>query len=345
MSDPHPSYLRQLHDDGMTWSEVARETGLTKEAVRGRVKRHKKALGEGRNIPKLDISGIEELNLDEAMEIADRLGEIMDVIDPIITDKDLYFPPKPIAIMFSSCAHIGGRYTWHREVRDIFNTILETDGLYLGLLGDEPEGFLPGFRDARAVTDQVLPIKAQIAILGAYLKLWSEKGKCLFGCHSQHGGGWFEKLVGLNPIKDEFRETKTPYFEGRGIVKLWLGEERFVIPVAHSFKGTSIYNPNHAQRRATLFDYPSADLCVQGDRHRYAVQQMSDRVDEFLAGLRPSPKVWHVQVGTAKIGSDPYTIRGWQHGFFEWPTFVFYPEEHRIKQCFELRDLKWMLKQ
>ena len=181
-------------------------------------------------------------------------------------------------------------------------------------------------------------------MLAAYLKRWSDAGKVLFGCSSQHGGEWFEAAVGMNPIKEEFHNTQTPYFDGKGILKLWIGQELYVGAVAHSFKGSSIYNPNHPQRRATLFDYPSADLAVMGDKHKYAVQHMSDRVDEYRAGLRPSPLVWHIQVGTAKIGSDPYTIRGWQHGYFEWPVMVFYPDRHLIKQCFEIDDLKWMLK-
>jgi len=267
----------------------------------------------------------------------------MDVIDPIVTSVELHFPPEPMAIMFTSCAHLGGRYTFHEGVRERFDAMMKTDRLYLASLGDEIEGFLAGFRDASAVTNQVLPLKVQQKILSLYLKRWSDAGKCLFGCSSQHGGQWYEREVGLNPIKNEFQNVETPYFDGRGIVKMWVGEERYVLTVAHNFKGSSIYNKNHPQRRATLFDYPSADVAAMGDKHCYSVQHMADRVDEYLEGLRATPYVWHVQVGTGKTGSDPYTIRGWQHGFLEWPVLVFYPDRHLIKQCYELSDLEWML--
>jgi hypothetical protein len=336
----------------LTYAEIGRRYSLTPEAVRGRIRRYRKQHGlpsPSEDAPhELDdlaneLSG--EFSLEEALDIADRLGEMMDLIDPVVTSISVKFKEGPIAIMFSSCAHIGGRYTWHKGVRDTFDILESTDRLYLALLGDEIEGFLSGFRSAEAVQGQVLPIKIQRKILAQYLQRWSQGGKILFGCHSQHGGQWFEDRVGLNPIKEDFLKTETPFFDGRGIVKMQVGDEHYVLVATHSFKGSSIYNPNHSQRRASLFDYPSADVIVQGDKHKYAVQSMSDRVDEYLADLRPSPKVWHVQAGTAKIGSDKYTIRGWQHGWFEWPVLLFYPDRHLIKQVFELEDLEYFLKE
>jgi len=286
----------------------------------------------------------DEFDLNEALDIADRLQGLMDIIDPVITSLEIKFPPKPIAIMFSSCAHIGGRYTWHNQIRKVFDKMENIDGLYLALLGDELEGFLPGFRDAQAVADQVLPIKVQRAILATYLRRWSEAGKILFGCHSQHGGQWFAQAVGMNPIKEEFQANQTAFFEGRGLIKMWVGDEQYVLAVSHGFKGSSIYNPNHPQRRASLFDYPSADVIAQGDKHRYACQNMSDRVEEYHAGLRPTPIVWHVQAGTGKTGADKYTISKWQRGWFEWPVLIFSPNRHIIKQALELDDLEYFLK-
>lgn len=327
-----------------TWQEVGATYGMTGEAARSRVKRWR---DKGGKIVE-DLSDlIEELpdtfDVEEALEIADKLQAILNKIDPVITSIELQMPAEPLAIMFTSCSHVGGRYTFHKGLREIFDEVLKTEKLYLGLLGDEIEGFLAGFPDATAVTDQVLPLKVQMKIQSWYLKQWSDAGKCLFGCHSQHGGKWFEQKVGLNPIKGEYIRTKTPFFDGQGLVKLKVGDEQYIIIVGHSFKGSSIYNLNHPQRRVTLFDYPSADVAVMGDKHSYSVQHSADRVNEFYEGLRPSPYVWHVQVGTAKIGPDPYTIRGWQRGWFEWPVLVFYPDKHCIKQAYELGDLEYLL--
>jgi len=337
--------LEQLHESGLEWAEIAARTGLSSaNAACNRVYRHRKKNAQLKTPDFPQIVLPEDFDLSEALDVADRLQGLMDSVDPIVTSAELFFPDKPIAIMWTSCAHLGGRYTWHKGVREIFDKILEIPNLYVALLGDEIEGFLPGFRDASAVADQVLPVKIQRKMLAAYLKRWSDAGKVLFGCSSQHGGEWFESAVGLNPIKEEFHAARTPYFDGKGIAKLWVGQELYIAVVAHSFKGSSIYNPNHPQRRATLFDYPSADIAAMGDKHRYSVQHMSDRVDEYLAGLRSSPLVWHVQVGTAKTGPDPYTIRGWQHGYFSWPTLILYPDRHVVKQCFEIDDLEWLLK-
>ena len=336
-----PYQLKDMFDSGKTWREVGEEFGISGAAARGRYCRWRdKQKGATNSVP-MDLPDV--FDLDEALDIADRVQHMLNVIDPIITSIELQFPPEPIAIMWTSCAHLGGRYTWHSGVREMFDKILDIDNLYIVLLGDEIEAFLPGFRDASAVAGQVLPVKVQIRMLATYLKRWSEVGKCLFGCYSEHGGKWFEQEVGLNPIKREFQDTKTPFFDGKGIVKVNIGDEQYILVAAHTLKGSSIYNPNHPQRRASLFDYPSADIVVQGGKHRYATQNMSDRVDEYHAGLRKSPKVWHLQVGTAKIGPDPYTIRGWQKGYFEWPVTVLYPDRHVIKQVFELKDLEYFL--
>lgn len=344
MDSIDPGYLGELFESGLTWDEVGVQVGLTGNAAKCRFYRWKNKRGKEKPPDLISVDLLDEFDLDEALDIADRVQRLLDLVDPVITCVDLQFPPKPMAIMWTSCAHLGGRYTWHAGVREMFDKILKVDRLYVVLLGDEIEGFLPGFRDASAVADQVLPLKVQIKMLATYLRRWSEAGKCLFGCHSQHGGLWFEEEVGLNPIKMEFQAAKTPFFDGKGIAKVKVGDEQYILVAAHSLKGSSIYNPNHPQRRASLFDYPSADIVAQGDKHKYASQNMSDRVDEYHAGLRPSPKVWHLQVGTAKIGPDPYTIRGWQRGYFEWPVTVLYPDRHIIKQVFELDDLEYFLK-
>jgi len=346
--NPSSAQLASWHDGGLSYEALVDKTGLSWDTIRGRIRRYRRkqqAQGQKKTQPleiKFDLP--EEFDLEEALDIADRLQVMMDVIDPVITSIEVQFPAHPVAIMFSSCAHLGGRYTWYKGLRETFDWLEAIKQLYIGLLGDEIEGFLPGFRNAEAVTAQVLPIKIQRAVLAAYLKQWSGAGTILFGCHSQHGGDWYEKAVGLNPIKDDFLKNECPFFDGKGLVKMRVGEQKYVLAVAHSFKGSSIYNPNHSQRRASLFDYPSADVVIQGDKHRYATQHMSDRVEEYHAGLRPSPLIWHVQVGTAKTGADKYTIRGWQRGWFEWPILVFYPDRHVIKQAFEIKDLQHLLK-
>ena len=348
--EPSSAKLASLHDGGLSYAAIASETGLSWDAVRDRIRRHRRKeqhSGKGRKPDdgaEIAFDLPDEFDLEEALDIADRLQAMMDMIDPIITSVEVRFPPKPVAVMFSSCAHIGGRYTWYKALRETFDRLEATERLYVGLLGDEVEGFLPGFRDAEAVTNQVLPLKVQRAVLASYLKRWAGAGKVLFGCHSQHGGQWYEQAVGLNPIKEEFQKARTPFFDGRGLVKMQVGDQAYILAVAHSFKGSSIYNPNHPQRRASLFDYPSADVVAQGDKHRYAAQNMSDRVEEYHAGLRPSPLIWHVQAGTAKTGADKYTIRGWQRGWLEWPVLVFYPDRHVVKQAFELKDLDYLLK-
>lgn len=98
-----------------------------------------------------------------------------------------------------------------------------------------------------------------------------------------------------------------------------------------------------AQGQALRWDLPSADVIVQGDKHVYGAAEVTAFKFEYDAGLRPSPFVWLVQVGTAKAGPDKYSIRRWSQGVFEWPIAVFWPDEHKIKVTRHLEDVEaWL---
>lgn len=264
--------------------------------------------------------------------------------DPIVTHDTFTFEgDKPVAAIFPSCMHLGGRYTMYEAFEEIFERVLTIPRLYWGSLGDDIEGFLAGFRDVKAVYDQLRPVPYQLEILREVLGKIAEHDKLLFGVSSQHGGKWLRKDTGKDPVKQLYLDMGVPYFDGMGYVKFLVGEQEYNVAFAHSFKGSSQWNPSHPQTRALRWNFPNADVVVMGDRHEPAVQQFPVYKHEFEAGNRKSAMALMLQSGTAKTGPDPYTIENWPTGTMGWPIVVFMPDEHKIKWSWDLDDIQYWL--
>jgi hypothetical protein len=66
--------------------------------------------------------------------------------------------------------------------------------------------------------------------------------------------------------------AQIPMMDWRAKFKLVLPSAEIKVDAAHNHKGTSIYNPLHGQKRASLWD-EDADLYVAGHHHTWAISQ------------------------------------------------------------------------
>ncbi len=263
-------------------------------------------------------------------------------IDPVITHLEKTIDTsRPVAILLAGCMQTGGRWTFHKMLRDKFAQMLSMPNVYVGLFGDEIENFRSGsFAGARSVMDQAIMPDKQKALWKLFMQRIGPR--TLWGMWSQHGAMWDER-DGHNTIKDTYLAHGIPYFDGMGYVKLTVGSETYNLAVSHEFPGSSMYNKTHPQKRALWQRFPNADAVIQADRHQYAVSEETAYGHEVLAGNRKSPFVYLIQIGTAKGGPDQYTIRGWERGVMEWPWLVLYPNEHTIKVTRHFEDVvQWL---
>jgi len=293
-----------------------------------------------------DMASIEENDerFDEMFDLVERLNVLMENEDPKLTHIEMEIEGDgPAAIMFTSCAHLGGRYTDHEEFRSLVKRALGIERLYWAPLGDDIEGYIPTFRARKTVMEQTLSIPQQLMMSGIVLSKLALAGRLLLGMASQHGGDWFEKSYGYNPVKELYRGVKRPWFDGQAYIKLRVGQQVYNIAAAHEFPGYSMYNQLHPHARAHKFNFPNADVIVQGDKHVYAMEEATSYVWEADAGNRASPFVYFVQTGTAKTGADPYTVKRWSHGIFEWPILIFDDKIHQIEGTRHLRTVRGWL--
>lgn len=337
---------------GVRWPDIARQLNVTTTGLRGMASRYgwtKKVRSADEDHPTPEhLTPLPDLpDLDELFRLARQSASVINRTDPVVTHHEIQLDAHaPVGVIFVSCAHLGGRYTFYQEFEQLFADVLGVPRLYWLSLGDDIEGFLSGFPDASAVTDQAIANpKVQRLMLAHVLDKLAERGKLLAGCASQHGGDWTRKRAGDDPIKDMYVNRGVPFFDGKALLTLRVGAQTYRVALAHEFPGSSIYNPNHAQRRAALFEYPNADIIVQGDKHRYAVTEMSLPPQEFDAGMRDSYMQWLVQVGTAKAGPDKYSIRGWSRGILEWPVLIMRHDRHFVASSRDMGLTRLMLGQ
>lgn len=272
-----------------------------------------------------------QITLDDLIQAAALNQRLSDAVDPVYVKRSMRIETdKPIAILFSSCWHLGSRWVNHEAFRLFFERAIAMDRLYWFVLGDDVEGFV-NFFHARSNHEQALadPL-VQREFLAQILDKIASQNRLLAGFAGQHGSDWAAKRSGEDPIKALYRARGVPFFDGKGYINLTVGAQHYRLFGSHKLPGHSQYNPNHAHKRAALYDTPLADLIFQGDKHTYAVQQIAVPSWQVIAEDRLSPTTWFLQVGTAKEGNDVYTIKSWSPGVWGWPIMLFHPTRHEI---------------
>lgn len=352
---PIPKYVIDYwkQNPDVTGAELARATGIPERSG----SRYRRYLMENKAYPVETVPLVRSKHLEELVDIeeefdpfefferAPKLIAMQQAHDPIIThDTFTINTDKPIGIIFVSCIHLGSRYTAYPEFRKIYEQALNIENLYWGSLGDDVEGFLSSFPDVKAIQDQLIDPRKQIACLEALLTPMAETGRLIFGAGSQHGGQWQNKKIGRSDVKQLYVSLGVPYFDGVGYIRLNVGEQTYYIAVAHELPGNSMWNPNQAQAKAARFRFPNASIIVNGDKHTFSYQYSDMFMDEYLIGNRLSPSVLLLQAGTAKTGPDIFAVEhGFPRGSLGWPIAILHPHEYRVEVTPYLDRAKEML--
>lgn len=350
------------HGGTEEWGQIARSLGVSSEGMRSAVRRWAKD-----NVPSVVVAEAgahfaghetmpslapvfatphpDDMTLEEFVALTRLTQKAVDSVDPQPTHEIIRLPgDKPCAILFASCMHLGSRYVNHAAFEAMLKDVLKVDRLYWLMLGDDVEG-MAGFFDVAAASEQAIADpRVQRAMLARVLDKLVDAGKLLAGFAGQHGADWQRRKSGEDPIKTMYTGRKIPYFDGQAFIRLEIGEQVYRLFGSHQLPGHSMYNQNHAQKRAALFKAPSADVIFMGDKHVTAVQRITLDTWEYLAGERPSPQQILLQVGTQKTGPDHYTVKTWSPAFWDWPILVFRHDRHEIVEAGNVKLAQMMLK-
>lgn len=234
---------------------------------------------------------------------------------------------KKVAICFSADWHTGAVSIDYEEMQFNLETILHTDRVYMVTVGDLINNFRK-FYSLQPILSQIVSPREQGIILQSILDEFWKKKKWIAACWGNHDIERDEKLYGESSIKNMLSKNLV-YFNGKGMLKLIVGEQIYRIKMSHKFKGYSMYNPNHSQNRELKWNSPDADVIVSAHFHQPACQNFYEY---------GKPKCL-IQTGTFQVDEGFYK-RHYVKGTIGVPTVVFQPDKH---YCFVYPSLNELL--
>jgi hypothetical protein len=333
----------------MSWEEAAKEISAvgperTSHGCRNRWKRDRQEQKQPKTPEAVPYELMDpSADWDEWIDHLIERQALVEEADPIFdVGRTRIDTDKPIIFQAVGDIHMGSRFVCYPEFREVVKRMLSTPRVYWGMHAEDIEGFNTSFRDARAVLNQLVQPKIQRILDRRLLEMLHEDGRLLYGVAGTPSHG-VVRAIGQDLIQDEYQRLHVWYFVGKAIWILELGDQEYVFMVGHRLPGTSIYNPNHAQIRALLYDCPVADFIISGHTHAYGYQEIMHHELAFRAGVMPINRTHLVNVGTAKTGPDPYAMSNWRQGVLEWPCFALYPDRHEIKRVSGWEDVNHYL--
>lgn len=177
------------------------------------------------------------------------------------------FEKAPL-ITFQADLHIGGAYTDYERIEAEAEAIVATPNSYVYLVGDLIDAFY--FNPAQYEDIEQTP--EQVEYARALVKYYADNKK-LLGVVAGNHDMWVKKH-GFDPYVYILEGIETHYIHGIGYVELGVGDQTYNLSTNHMFKGSSIYNPNHPQRRAVNEGARGSDIVVSGHWHDKAIQQL-----------------------------------------------------------------------
>ena len=170
---------------------------------------------------------------------------------------------EPIAYSWFGDPHIGSNGCNIPLLRSDIEIIKSTEGMYAANCGDTTDNWGGNLTRLYAENDVSRQTERRLARwfleeAGIPWRVW------LLGNHDVMDGSLVAYLEGINACR-------VPMVD-------WRAKFRVVFPngcevkidAAHDHKGSSIYNPLHGQKRASLWD-EDADLYIAGHRHNWAL--------------------------------------------------------------------------
>jgi hypothetical protein len=186
---------------------------------------------------------------------------------------------RPITLLPFSDQHIGSRGVTYKEFRRMTEEIIETQDLYVALLGDMTE-FAIKLRSVAEVCAQIFGPDKQIQFMEDWFK--EIQPKVCFASWENHETERSEKQAGFSFVKYLIGKSAI-YFDGIGHADVHIGKQVYKIAATHKFRGYSYMNPCHAGQRYMRFQGIDRSIAIMGDIHTPAFMHYYDGQVERLS--------------------------------------------------------------
>lgn len=237
---------------------------------------------------------------------------------------------RPVAVCFSGDWHLGAGSTDHVSWQEDIEYLLNSEGLYYAVLGDEYEN-IRTFKTVQAVIAQVLPVDLQRRVVEAVTREIVARGKLLFTTWANHGDEFDERALGESLLADLRRTQGVPHLGSLGLIRLQVGDEEYTILATHKAGHKSAFNALHGAKRLYQMVYP-ADVVVTAHDHEPAHEEYNHYGLAREAGRGFGGTSWLVACSTYKtLACNDWAARRYGRAVLKRETAVMYPDEHRIE--------------
>ena len=232
---------------------------------------------------------------------------------------------NPVIVVFSADWHLGSISCDYAQFLKNVDFMINTDDVYLGVVGDTIDNFYQ-FNNAHAILSQVIPPAKQRKLLGEIFHALMEKNKLLFVGYGNHETR-DEKWLGDNLVA-RMVEDKVPFLSGKGIIKLYIGDQLYTILVMHKTGSNSKINTLYGAKMEYSRYFPG-DLVITAHTHVPAIESYYHYGAAGRVGLPFGGESWLVKTGTYNT-SDGFSTRFYDHGVVCDPTLVLFPRERKM---------------
>lgn len=185
--------------------------------------------------------------------------------EPVVftPEAQVSLPLRPCLVIFSSDVHFGSIYTNYKKLAEIWQAVVDTEGVYLVVNGDFIDNFevpVPKLLLA-GINSQLISPQRQRYFYEQYLKALIEKGKLLGMVLGNH-----EEFSSVELFKEV--SQKVPVAPNR--IELTLSFENgfeVVMALIHKSRFNSFLNPTHSSLRELYLNHPYADIIVTSHTH------------------------------------------------------------------------------
>jgi len=320
--------VRKLRQQGMGKRTIARALDITESAAQRQIYKADLELASMGARPAPPDNAVEMQGMDwrEMIEKVRGMQDLKKAIsktnhNPVIEMHS----DAPICIVPLADFHIGSYGTDYAHLERITDELLNTHNLYTILVGDELDLTIK-LRSIPEIFSGAMTPEQQVAFCESWMT--TIKDKVIASIAGNHDLPAYQQ-AGINAHKQIFAKF-VPYSPGIMHIQLRLNDVEYNIAGNHFFRGYSMYNKTHGQKRFSREQYPEGDIYIAGHTHQPAYTWEIEHNKEKL----------YINTGTLKVDDEYSKSKYSIHTHPRFPCFVL---DHKVKRIVPLPSVKdWL---
>lgn len=243
---------------------------------------------------------------------------------PVVIDTS-----RPICVMHSADWHLGSGATDYTAWQHDMEYVIETDGLYIAIYGDEINNVVT-FKSLAAVIEQVIPVPLQRELLAGIVRELLARGKLLYTTWSNHVDEFDERIAGVALVEQIRAAQGVPHLNGMDVVRLQVGAQEYTVLATHKARFRSFLNALHGAKRLYQLVYP-ADVVVVAHDHTPGYESYNHYELAREMGQSFGGQSWLIACSTYKVLGDGWASRYFPKSPLQRITSVFWPNAHHVE--------------